>query len=106
NSNNSAGADIGVVVADYGELTTSDYRLRYDGTNYTLTRLPQNTSQTLTVTAPLPSTVTGVDGMSITVNAMAAGDSFLIQPTRNGANALSVLIQDTNAIAAASPIRT
>jgi flagellar hook-associated protein 1 FlgK len=44
--------------------------------------------------------------MTITVNAMSAGDSFLIQPTRDGATALSLLISDTNAIAAASPIRT
>ena len=102
NSGNSATASISVSVADHGDLTTSDYRLRYDGTNYTLTRLPQNTSQ-LIAPADLPVTV---DGIQITVNAMNAGDSFLIQPTRNGANALSVLIHDTNAIAAASPIRT
>ncbi len=104
--NNAAGSAIAVSVADYGQLTTSDYRLTYDGTNYTLTRLPQNTSQTLAVGAPLPSTVTGVDGLNITVNAMSAGDSFLIQPTRDGATALSLLITDTNAIAAAAPIRT
>ncbi|HEY9397688.1 MAG TPA: flagellar hook-associated protein FlgK [Burkholderiales bacterium] len=102
NSNNSATASINVTVADHGDLTTSDYRLRYDGSNYTLTRLPQNTSQTF---APAAMPVT-VDGIQITVNAMNAGDSFLIQPTRNGANALAVLIHDTNAIAAASPIRT
>lgn len=102
NVNNAAGSGIGIVVADYGKLTTSDYRLTYDGTNYTLTRLPQNTSQTFAAAA-MPATV---DGMTITINAMSAGDSFLIQPTRDGATALSLLVSDTNAIAAASPIRT
>lgn len=102
NTNNSATAAINVVVADHGALTTSDYRLRYDGTNYTLTRLPQNTSQII-APADMPATV---DGIEITVTAMSAGDSFLIQPTRDGANALSLLVNSTNAIAASSPIRT
>ncbi len=105
NSNNSAAASISVTAADHGDLTTSDYRLHYDGSNYTLTRLPQNTSQSFAA-LPLPPSI-DVDGLTITgFGSMSAGDSFLIQPTRNGANALALLIHDTNAIAAASPIRT
>jgi len=100
NVNNSAGASATATIADYGALTTSDYRLSYDGTNYKVTRIPENTSQTF---ATLPQTV---DGVTIDATGMAAGDSFQIQPTRMGASSLNVLINDVNAIAAASPIRT
>lgn len=100
NANNSVGSSATATIADYSALTVNDYRLRYDGTNYQITRLPENTSQTF---ATLPQTV---DGVTFTAASMVAGDSFLIQPTRNGANALSVLITDTRDIAAAAPIRT
>ena len=36
----------------------------------------------------------------------AAGDEFLIQPTKNGAGQIGVAIQDTSLIAIAAPIRT
>src|SRR5690606_19979972 len=35
---------IAVAITEVADLTTSDYRLNYDGTNYTLTRLPENVS--------------------------------------------------------------
>jgi flagellar hook-associated protein 1 FlgK len=88
-------------VADTSQLEASDYRLAYDGANYTLTRLADGTQ---TVFAGFPQTV---DGMTLTLaGAPAAGDSFLIEPVRNGASALRVLVTDTNRIAAAAPVRT
>jgi flagellar hook-associated protein 1 FlgK len=55
--------------------------------------------------ATLPQTV---DGITIDAGTWAAtaGDSFLIQPTRNGSSGLAVKITDPRAIAAAAPIRT
>lgn len=102
-SNNIGDAALNVGL-DYGKLTTSDYRLTYDGSNYVLTRLPQNSSQSY-ATLPISVPDEGL-AISVTSGVMSPGDSFLIQPTRNGANALALLIHDTNAIAAASPIRT
>jgi flagellar hook-associated protein 1 FlgK len=89
-------------------LTTSDYRLSYDGSNYTLTRLADNVSWNSNnlITRPLPPSGFP-QGFTLSVsNAPAAGDTFLISPTRNGARDISVLINDPRNIAAASPMRT
>lgn len=97
-------ATLSASISDYSALTTSDYRLRYDGTNYTLTRLSDSTQ---TVFATFPQTV---DGLTLALNpplpAPAANDSFLIQPTRTGASALGVLISSPGLIAAAAPVRS
>jgi flagellar hook-associated protein 1 FlgK len=88
-------------VADYGQLAASDYRLAYDGANYTLTRLADGTQTTF---AGFPQTV---DGLTLTLGgAPAAGDSFLIRPVRDGASALRVLVSDASRVAAAAPVRT
>ncbi len=104
NTNNSPGATVTVAVSDVGQLTTSDYRLDYDGANYTLVRLSDNTATTLPGT--FPGTPYSQDGFTISAPTMAAGDSFLIQPTRNGARDIGVAITDTAKIAAAVAVRS
>jgi flagellar hook-associated protein 1 FlgK len=100
-SANTGGATVGATIASYANLTTSDYRVRFDGANYLVTRLADGNVQTF---GALPQTV---DGVTIAVaGAPAAGDTFLVQPTRTGARDLAVLLTDTNRIAAAAPIRT
>lgn len=93
-ANNSGGATLTATITSASALTSSDYRVQYDGTNYNITRLSDNTVQSF---ASLPQTV---DGVAIN-GTLASGDSFLIQPTRNSATALSVAITDINKIAAA-----
>ncbi|MBA3034083.1 MAG: flagellar hook-associated protein FlgK [Gammaproteobacteria bacterium] len=103
NSNNAVPPQSPVVtVSNYAALTTSDYRLSYDGANYTVTRLSDSLTQTF---ATLPQTV---DGVTIATGSWTpvAGDSFQIQPTRNGAGNLALSINDTRNIAAAAPIRS
>ena len=103
-SNSGSGAVTAVIdAANIASLSTSDYRLTYNGgASYTLTRLADNVI--LVNAAPLPASV---DGFSIAVGgAPVAGDSFLIQPTRNGAGNLALAITDPRSIAAAAPIRT
>jgi flagellar hook-associated protein 1 FlgK len=97
-------------------LTTSDYRLSFDGFNYNLIRLSDNASWTtagpilsnwspgMPVTPGAPATPQGFTLSGAT--APAAGDTFLISPTRNGARDISVLVNDPRNIAAASPMRT
>ncbi|SEO50314.1 flagellar hook-associated protein FlgK [Nitrosovibrio sp. Nv6] len=99
---NSGDAVIAAEISNPGALNTSDYRLRYDGANYTLTRLNDSITQTF---AAFPQTVDGVR-LSFASGAIAAGDEFLIRPTANGAGQIEVAIQDTNLIAAGAPIRT
>ncbi|HEX4328763.1 MAG TPA: flagellar hook-associated protein FlgK [Burkholderiales bacterium] len=101
NSNNTGSASLSATISNYGALTTSDYKLAYDGTNYTLTRLSDNTQQTF---ASLPQTVDGVD-IDLSSGTPAAGDSFLIEPTRAAAQTFTTLITDPNKVAAAFPVR-
>lgn len=79
------------------DLTASDYRLDFDGTEYRLTRLSDNYL--------FPPNTTGnftVDGLSISVTgSAAAGDSFLIRPFRRVAGDLSVSLTDPREVAAA-----
>ncbi|MCE9640712.1 MAG: flagellar hook-associated protein FlgK [Betaproteobacteria bacterium] len=102
NSGNTSGAVITASISSAGALTASDYRLAYDGTNYAVTRLSDNTTTTY---ATLPQTVDGVT-IAIASGTPASGDSFLIEPTRNAARALAMNISDPAKIAAAAPIRT
>ena len=93
--NSPTSASPAVTVTDPNELTTSDYLLDYDGTTYTVTRLSDNTVNTFTDGA------ISIDGLSIDVSGgLAAGDRFLIQPTRTAAQDIGLVIADNRQIAA------
>jgi len=101
---NTSAAVVAVGFLDAGAITTSDYRLQANGGgNYTLVRLSDNT--TLFSAAALPQSVDGLT-ISETTPGSVAGESWLIQPTRNGARDIGVAITDTSKIAAAAPIST
>lgn len=86
---------ISVSYADTTALTGSDYKLDFDGTQYTLTRRSDGTATTYT---SLPQTV---DGLTISATtAPAAGDSFIIQPTREAASGISMATTNGDKIAA------
>jgi flagellar hook-associated protein 1 FlgK len=102
NTANTGNANLNIAYSNFSALTTSDYRVSYDGTNYTLTRLSDGVA---TTSASLPMNVDGLN-ISLTSGSMATGDSFLLRPTRDGASALSLAISDPAKIAAAAPIRT
>lgn len=103
-SANTGTAVINATLADAAALTVSDYRLVYDGTNYQLTRLSDNT---VTTYATLPQTVDGLT-ISLASGAAAAGDAFLIEPTRYAARDLVMALALTDAakIAAGAPMST
>lgn len=91
-------ASVDVAVSDVGEVTTDDYVLSFDGTDYTLTRKADD-STVYSGTAPIT-----VDGLDINVNSMSPGDRVLIQPTRFAANSIALAISDVRQIAAAGPL--
>jgi flagellar hook-associated protein 1 FlgK len=96
---NSVGSGLAVTIANPAQLTTANYRLDYDGTNYTLTNLSDQTTRTY---ATMPQTV---DGIKIAVSGtLAAGDRFTIAPTQNGASAFAVATTDPSKIATAAPV--
>lgn len=97
-------ATISSDISDIGALTTSDYSLTYDGTNWTLTS-DKGTSST-PVANGAPATLT-FEGLTLTIDGTtaAAGDIFTIKPTLDGAESIQVVITDPRLIAAAAPIR-
>lgn len=97
NVNNTGDAVLDVSIDSAGALNGSNYRLAYDGTNYTLTRLDNETSQTF---GSLPQIVDGLE-INIASGSMQANDSFLIKPAILAANGFSVAISDINQIALA-----
>jgi flagellar hook-associated protein 1 FlgK len=100
NANNTGSAQAQASITDVSALTTSDYTLKFDGTNYTVTRL---SDKQVTTSTTMPVTV---DGFTVQMTGtMAANDSFVIQPTRHAAAGFDMAITDPAKIAAASPAR-
>ncbi|MBC3383233.1 flagellar hook-associated protein FlgK [Pseudomonas sp. SWRI12] len=103
---NSAGSgNFNVSIEDTGKLTTNDYKITFtSGTNYTVQRLPDNTSLGAFSTTTTPAPV--VDGFSLTFanGTAAAGDSFKITPTRNAAGSIKTEMTDSKRLAIAAPL--
>ena len=98
---NSGSISVQLDVANIGNLSASDYRLTYDGANYTLLDIQNETNQTLSGAGPF-----NVDGFTITVTgAPAAGDSYIIQPTKQLSRSIDVVVSDPNTLALALPVR-
>lgn len=97
---NATPASVSSKIVDARVLTTSDYRLEYDGSNYNITRLSDVTTQSF---SSLPQTV---DGLSFTLAAgtsMLAGDNFVIKPTQQAGSLIKVAITDPNKLAVGGP---
>jgi flagellar hook-associated protein 1 len=101
-------------VTNSSVLTTSDYRVDYDGTNYSALRLSDGAVMTVTPSAPgaYPATLSFADaggkdqGFSLGVSAAPnANDKFLLQPTRRGATSISAVLDQPDQLAFAAPLR-
>ncbi|MEM7467792.1 MAG: flagellar hook-associated protein FlgK [Pseudomonadota bacterium] len=98
---NSGAITVALDNANIGNLTNSDYRLTYDGANFTLLDIQNESNQTLTGAGPF-----NVDGFIINVTSPpAAGDSYIIQPTKSLARSIDVVVTAPEDIALALPIR-
>lgn len=103
-SANTGNAQINAAISDVDALTTSDYRVSFDGTNFNVTRLSDGTSMYSDVTFPTDA----IDGVSFSLSSgtMATGDQFIVKPTVNGAADFNVLIKNPAQIATGMPVRT
>ena len=106
NSNNTGSASLtSSLNGNAGTLTTSNFQVLYNGTNYSITDSATNTT-TSGLTGPQLITQLGTVGVTLSISGSpSAGDQWLILPTRYGARDISVGITDPNKIAAAAPIR-
>ncbi len=102
-ASNTGNAIASASISSVSALTASDYQLKFDGTNYSMTRLTDNVVTNLA--GPVPITQT-VDGVTVKLSVgMAAGDSFLIRPTANAARDIAVLTTDPTKLSTAAPMR-
>ncbi|HEY0489162.1 MAG TPA: flagellar hook-associated protein FlgK [Telluria sp.] len=89
-------------IVDAGALSTSDYKVSYDGSAYSVLRLSDQKPFAIT-----PGVPTTIDGVEFTLSGTAIrGDNFLVKPTINGATDFKVLLTDGSKIAARAPIAT
>jgi flagellar hook-associated protein 1 FlgK len=104
--NNSVGSgNFDVSIEDTGKLTINDYKVTFtSATDYTVQRLPDNTSVGSFSTTTTPAPV--IDGFSLklTGGTAAAGDTFKITPTRNAAANIKTEMTDSKRLAIAAPL--
>jgi flagellar hook-associated protein 1 FlgK len=106
-SANTGTASLSATIADPNQLGTGDYVLKYSGASWTMTDQVSGAQVTLTGTGTAADPLVG-NGMQLVIGsgAAAAGDTFLVQPTRYAAGQVNVLISDPARIAAASPVQS
>jgi len=106
-ANNTGTASVTATVSNLGTLTTSNYTLEYNGTNWNMTDTVSGAVTPVTAsTTGGVTTLTGA-GLTMTVTGTAkTGDEFLVEPTANAVSGLSVLTSDPAKIAAAGPLVT
>lgn len=98
--------NISVSFDDVSQLSNADYELQYNAGSWSLLRTDtgQSVAMTGSGTAVDPFVA---DGMQIEILAAPVnGDTYLIQPTRNGALSLQMNLADSRQIATASPVRS
>jgi flagellar hook-associated protein 1 FlgK len=107
--NNTGNDQVTSTINNVNALSTSDYELRFDGTNYNVTRIQDNVLLSSTTLAAAQA-ATQAEGFDFTLTAgtipLVSGDSFLIRPTSSGATLFDVAITDRANVAAAAPITT
>lgn len=107
NTHNAGDLQLAASITDTGSLSTSDYKVQVKdvaGTpTYVVTRMSDN--QVVANSTGFPIDFDGVR-LDSAGGTAAAGDSFLVQPTRTGARDVDVLVRDPAKVAAASPVVT
>lgn len=100
--NNAGSGAPTVAVSAAGELTGSDYALSYDGSDFHLRRLNDDT---VVGSGAGPF---AVDGLNIDLTGVtpASGDRFMIRPTQAGATNFALAVNDPRSVAAAVPVRS
>jgi flagellar hook-associated protein 1 FlgK len=104
-SRNSAGSgNLDVTITDSSALTSYNYAVKFtDANTYTVTRSDGTSLGSHALDEdPAPS----IDGFTLSLNgnALSAGDSFTLSPTRNGASQIKTTLTDVSKLAFAGPL--
>lgn len=90
-------------------LTASDYRVDFDGNNYSARRLSDGAPISVTLAAngdmSFADSAGRDQGIRLQLNATpAAGDSFILEPTRRGAADIATVLDQADQLAFAAPL--
>jgi len=99
NSRNTGGAALTASVSDSTRVQATDYKVAYDGTNWQVTRLADNT--TFTATLDKSTNSLSFDGLNVSVSGTSAkkDDSFVVKPVSDAIVNMSTAIKDPAKIA-------
>lgn len=98
NTTNKGTGALDVKITDSSSVQATDYKITFDGTDWQVTRLADNTSFKPTVTGGKMS----FDGLEITVkNGALANDSFTVKPVSDAIINMKVAVTDESKIAMA-----
>ncbi|MFI8415776.1 flagellar hook-associated protein FlgK [Serratia sp. NPDC078593] len=103
NTRNTGDATLSVSYTDTGKVKASDYRVEFDGSNWQVTRLSDNTKVTATAGTDAAGKPTlEFEGLQVSIDGNAQkNDSFTVKPVSDVAGSLKVAISDAGKIAAA-----
>ncbi|MGU3412188.1 flagellar hook-associated protein FlgK [Enterobacteriaceae bacterium C34A] len=98
NTKNTGDASLGVSMTDSTQVQATDYKVSWDGTNWNVTRLSDNTA--VKVTTGTDGSL-NFDGLSVKINSgsVQANDSFTVKPVANAIVNMSVALSDSGKIA-------
>ncbi|MFZ3182942.1 MAG: flagellar basal body rod C-terminal domain-containing protein, partial [Pseudomonas sp.] len=107
--NSDSTANLNVVIEDTTQLSNSDYEVTFtSATDYTVRRISDGISfGPIDITVQPPPAASVVDGFSLNSasGTYAAGDRFLLTPTRGGATDIRADLKAADALAFASPLK-
>lgn len=108
-SGNSGNTQAQITITDVSKLTTDEYEIRFDGTNFMLSNLTSGSTENLGPPGVpsgthTPSPDLGFSFVETSTGPLQAGDTFTISPTKNSAALMQTTLTDGNAIAASTAI--
>ncbi|HCT7985802.1 TPA: flagellar hook-associated protein FlgK [Serratia liquefaciens] len=104
NSRNAGDAALSVSYTDTSKVKANDYRVEFDGSNWQVSRLPDNVKVNATagVDATTGKPTLSFEGLKVDIDGTAQkNDSFTVKPVSDVAGSLKVAITDSANIAAA-----
>jgi len=97
---NTGSASLSVAIDDPGALTGADYRLEFDGAQWSISNLQTGAATAVTGSSAI------VDGLQFNFGGSpASGDGLRVQPLLQAAGNLRLAISDPADVAAAGPLR-
>ena len=103
---NTGTGSLAVTITGVAALEPTNYKLTYDGTNYTLQRVDNGAVVPMTGAGTVANPFVA-DGLSIVVSGTpVANDQFLLKPLEDVAGTMKLLVTRPADIAAAAPTRT